>query len=528
MPMRDSAVAAETTSETVTNESSRGGISSEDITSATSSQYNTFSNVSSVNPIYITIGPPCAGKTTWIAQAATTTDQDVGDDATASHSSNHQNSSKISTRTATTTIQDISLDDQMGVYHALPCRYFLDPEIILQKQQQQEQEKHRNINNSDTKNQESEDIAILQTVFYGKTIVQRIQEHEQLELRLVLQRINQKITASQFASALTDAMSVTHHSDDIKRTIVTEYISVMEEELILLHTQDSTTNTTTEHSMLVPKTVDLFVREAIFRPDAVNSTTALERAYDALRFAITNDNTTAAVAVAWGNTNTKPSDYKFALQMAAETNRPVYFVVYKDDLTITRLKERNPNATEARSGSNTREVDRKYKRCNDTVLNQYDHDTFNDKKKDGEEIEDPGMVIFEDDVFDLFAENFRELLHRNLQRFFHSGRYVPATVIWDMRIRTAESVRRVVDMWKHERLDRSQRMTKLEFHQCLARMINFEMSNDRTVRPIELPIPAKKPRRDENPRLHGNTYDQTDERNQRMGNYRNISRASTG
>ena len=36
-------------------------------------------------------------------------------------------------------------------------------------------------------------------------------------------------------------------------------------------------------------------------------------------------------ALAWGNTNTRPSDYKTALTAAASAGRPVHFVVYRDD-----------------------------------------------------------------------------------------------------------------------------------------------------------------------------------------------------
>jgi hypothetical protein len=525
MSKRDSAVVVveATKSETVNEADEK--IENEGVVTNTSvllknTTTTTSSNiVANVNPLYITIGPPCAGKTTWIfrSAAAHSTVSKTDNGATESHPSNHQKSSMNDT--TTNMIQDVSLDDQKGVYHALPCRYFLDSEMILQKQQQRQEQQQQ---------EEKEDIAKLQTVLYGKTIAQRIQDPEQLELRLVLQRINQRLTTTQFEVALTDTMNATHYTDGIKRTIVTEYISVLEEEIALLfHSNDSassTTSTPTEHKKLVPKTVDLFVREAIFRPDPLlNSSTALERAYEALRFAITNN---TAVAVAWGNTNTKPSDYKLALQIASETNRPVYFVVYKDDLTITRLKERNRNSMETPLVSESPEVGQEHKRCDNTVQNEYDHDTIQNTKKEELE-EDPGMEIFEDDVFDLFAENFRELLRRNLRRLIHSGRYVPASVIWDMRIRTAESVKRVLDMWKNERSDRNHRMTKLEFHQCLARVINFEMGNDRTVRPIETTIPTKKPRRDDT-RPNGNNYYHTGERNQRVGNYSNSSRANTG
>jgi hypothetical protein len=39
----------------------------------------------------------------------------------------------------------------------------------------------------------------------------------------------------------------------------------------------------------------------------------------------------SSTSLAWGNTNTRPREYKEALAVAAKTSRPVYFLVYADN-----------------------------------------------------------------------------------------------------------------------------------------------------------------------------------------------------
>lgn len=312
-----------------------------------------------IAPLYITIGPPCAGKTSWIKR------QVLQQTATSKHC-----------------ITDISLDDQPGVYRALPTIYFMDPAASIQ-------------NNS--------------AVHFGKSIKERIVAAEQVELRSVLGRLAGKLTRDQFASAIFAAAI-----PDAAASALTQVV----EELL----EASTAGVVT-----LPITVDLFCREAIFMRGGAVEESALERTQRLLIAAA------VTTAISWGNTNTKPSDYNVALAMAAATHRPVHFVVYHDG--------EMPNG--------------------DSV--------------DGY-------------IFDLTADDFTDLVRRSVRRLLATGRYVPVNVIADMRDRTYDSIQRVVHAWRnHQSTPTSSnspippRMSKLEFHQWLARMANFDMKEDRTV-----------------------------------------------
>jgi hypothetical protein len=326
-------------------------------------------------PLYITIGPPCAGKTTWI--------------------------SKQSLLQQPAPIRDVALDDQPGVYHPIPCRYFLKNESCSS----------------------SDDEALAEKVLLGKSVHDRIhQSTDQVELRNLLMYFSGKLTVEQLQHAIIASNSGAD--------------PVIAETLVQVAQKEMAAATTSEGAAVqLPATVDLFVREAIFRP--AESKQGMHTGIKLAEAALCN--TGADSAVAWGNTNTKPSDYKAALTMAQAQNRPVHFVVYKDDATVLR-----PN-----------------RRDDDT--NQY------------------GESVLTDDCFDLHSANFTELLSRSIGRLLRTGRYVPAGVIWDMRQRTADSVQRVIDAWKVEKPDNATTMTKFEFHRWLARMANFEMKENRTV-----------------------------------------------
>jgi hypothetical protein len=87
-----------------------------------------------------------------------------------------------------------------------------------------------------------------------------------------------------------------------------------------------------------------------------------------------------------------------------------------------------------------------------------------------------------------------ELLRRSLHRLLHTGRYVPATVVWDMRSRTESviqcGIREALSQphrWgdqgpQREKIEQAP-LSKLEFHQGLSRLINFDMDASRIVTP---------------------------------------------
>jgi hypothetical protein len=98
---------------------------------------------SSSAPLYITVGPQCCGKTTWLK-------------------TNHKNS------------KDISLDDQPDVFIPIPAHVWLS--IILQ----------------------NKEISELNLNFHGKTMIERIQ-NDNTELNLILKRWNQDLSPQNFA-----------------------------------------------------------------------------------------------------------------------------------------------------------------------------------------------------------------------------------------------------------------------------------------------------------------------------------------
>jgi len=410
-----------------------GGLETTTAIASSTGVVTTTATTTAAAPLYITIGPPCAGKSTWIAAAA------------------HRQKEGERQQPIT----DVCLDDQIGVYHALPCHVFLEsgpPD-------------------------DADDDQVLSQVLFGKTVYDRVHAPNQVELRAVLGRLAGRLTTQdQFERVLTEAAAMANPNNN-NTQVVSTLVRMVEEIVAAAAASDETA------TIALPETVDLYVQEAIYRPMTINttdddngnnvtsSTTALERCRGALHWHASSQ---PGVALAWGNTNTRPSDYKMALEVAASSHRPVHFVMYRDsELSSASLSS----------------------------------------------------SVLEDDVFDrdssLAAENLADLLRRNVRRLLHTGRYIPASVVADMRQRTADSINRVVEAWNLEQQRQQQssslcnnnstttalsndsngtttaihhdnatsltghnrRMTKLEFDQGLARMINFDMRPDRTVVP---------------------------------------------
>jgi hypothetical protein len=385
-----------------------------------------------VQPLYITIGPPCAGKTTWIRWQ--------------------------SSRNDTGNICDICIDDQPGVYYALPTQWFL-PNNNDQK------------NNLDIKKIADATTKTIQkdSMIFGKTVGQRIQE--QIELCAVLGRLANVLSAEEFQKALTSRVLPSH------ATILIDVVEAI--------VKDSYIN---KSPIQLPPTIDLFVREAIFRSpsstdclfvrnggdrtrddDTYCCCSAIKRTeqllYDTSKFPLSSP-------LAWGNTNTRPSDFTTPLAMAAEVGRPVYFVVFFDD-TMKIPQFAAPM-------------------CSTTVTIP--------------SLDSPTEELSRDEhLFDLFVDDgYKGLVRRNIDRLMRSGRYIPTSVIWDMRDRTIEFIDNVMDTWQQQLGNNGSRdasssqatketviiekvaiaqsgKMKLEFHQCLARIAGFDMNEDRIV-----------------------------------------------
>jgi hypothetical protein len=82
-----------------------------------------------------------------------------------------------------------------------------------------------------------------------------------------------------------------------------------------------------EQDIALPYHIQLFCVESLFRAHP-ETNPGVEAAYDQLWHVACNSST----SLAWGNTNTRPREYKEALAAAAKTSRPVYFLVYADSL----------------------------------------------------------------------------------------------------------------------------------------------------------------------------------------------------
>ena len=325
---------------------------------------------SSIQPLYITIGPPCSGKTTWIRNRSSATVLEP-------------NGPKI---------VDICIDDQPGVYHRIPSDYLL-PNVDDK-------------NGTATVRQQC-----LSKVLFGRATTARI--NELTELRAIVFRFANITTKADFRNSSIVSPLVVE--------VVEETISEFESK---------------QQPILLPITIDLFVVDAIFRSsptlnnaqnkmndnvDDVPSLSALERIEQLLY------DTPESTPIAFGNTNSRATDYVKALQMALELKRPVHFVVYCDD--------KNEN------------IDK--------------------------------------DLFDLTVEEgIKGLIRRNVYRFLQTGRYVPEQVITDMRNRTQnlinDFIRRQRSFPSNTEID-VQKLNKLEFHQHLARLAGFIMNDERII-----------------------------------------------
>jgi hypothetical protein len=263
--------------------------------------------ITNASPMYITIGPQCSGKSTFLR------DYREG------------------------TIKDISLDDQQDVYVLIPTETFL-----------------RAYNdNSARSNTDDKREQLLQQVYQGSTLRERIQEN--IELILILRRWNGDSTASDFE----DRIKLYYDERKFPVSVALALIKAVED--FLLEKPD------------LPKNIDVFILESLFKPHPQTRQSAIERAYEELR------ETPSHVPVAWGNTNSKPRDYERALEICHQTRRPVRFIL-----------------------------------CHPVYSSRNDDDT----DSQSELITLPWLPL-------------EELLKRNLHRLQIRGRFVPANAIAD-------------------------------------------------------------------------------------------------
>jgi hypothetical protein len=362
---------------------------------------NMATTTTNVAPLYITVGPQCAGKTTLL----------------------HQLEQKLGS-----TIEDITLDDQRDVYVQVPTDYFLQQE------------------------EESKNDQFLQRRIQDKTLASRIYDDESNgELRAILQRLDGRLSQADFCQQIQHLYERhAHHAETRRRhnpssneTTTRQTRPFQEMATLVIHTVRNVVNETRRDccaSLLLPTRIQLFCVESLFRAHPETNRTGVEAAHDQL-WHVARD--FPRTSLAWGNTNTRPREYKEALAAAATTRRPVYFVLYADN-----------------------------KMCGEG---------------------DSGNVF-------LPLVGLEELMRRNLLRLLQTGKYVPCRAVVEANDRVSTLVTSAL---QHNLAlpPGGVSCSKFELDQELARMINFEMKPDRTVRRMRADTPnnnRKKPSR--NPR----------------------------
>ena len=240
-----------------------------------------------VAPLYVTIGPQCVGKT--------------------SHLNRHLDE-----------VADISIDDQKGVYHPVPIDVFINPDV-------------------ETGN------LCQELKLYNKTVKERLNCPTQVEMRLILKHfidndaeIPSKLSLlrNQFSNI---AKKYASNNPSIPYSKLSYNDNVLDDLMCAIksfHSAEgsSVQSNNPEIQFKGPNnSVDLFVQEAIFSPPA----SALDQAKKLLGlppnkpYKSLQNRDYKKVAISWGNTNLRPTDYTCALEIAQKDERPVHFIVYQ-------------------------------------------------------------------------------------------------------------------------------------------------------------------------------------------------------
>mmetsp|Transcript_16377 Transcript_16377/g.33476 ORF Transcript_16377/g.33476 Transcript_16377/m.33476 type:complete len:528 (-) Transcript_16377:61-1644(-) len=206
-------------------------------------------------PLYITIGPQCCGKSSFLRK---------------------YKGGKI---------KDICLDDQKDVYVPISTETFLSA-----------------YEDSDAGGKfDDKAQSVLQQVYQGKTLLERIREN--IELMLILRRWNGDLSPSDFADRIRSFYQKRNFKTGTAETLITAVEGFL----------------STEQEL--PQETDVFVLESLFKPHPETRKSAIQRAHEELR------KTPRHIPVAWGNTNGKARDYEQALEICHQLSRPVRFVL---------------------------------------------------------------------------------------------------------------------------------------------------------------------------------------------------------
>lgn len=419
-------------------------------------------------PIYVPIGPPCAGKTTVLSRIL------VPRNATATNA-NGTNRQLHPTAAGKMAGRDISIDDQDGVYLQIPTRLFLllDPK-------------------SNKPKSTSPDGRLLNRTVHGKTIYERLySDGNNDEMRAVLQRLAGRLGKAEFRETIMRQMNCWNETKEgqsgngapsqeaeplqtvgrhggpnqIPPTLMAQYLIDAVE-----HYAETETLTSSGHLRDANHPIlgsdgcsDLFVLEAIFRSADVVEGGRSRRIPSGLNLALSkmerlacNPNALPLNApLAWGNTNTRPREYTSALEVAQKSGRPVVFIPHVNPSVVSVEGGKGPGPT------------------NESAASEFLHHVELD-----------------------------ELYRRSIGRLVQTGRYVPATAIKDAAFRCdslmlsakADMGRMFpisqdeVDAGDEVKVglteDTIRTFTKLELEMALCKMAGYQMNADRTVRKL--------------------------------------------
>ena len=238
-------------------------------------------------PLYITVGPQCAGKTTVLSKI-------LKDGASGG--------------------EDVSIDEQKGVYATIPTQFAYSINPIYSKDAMKQRLWLPN-----------------NPMIHGTTLKDRCLHPSQYELFLVFQRLCNKISATDFKHALKNCIPApfaipTQDQRD-------ELIGCVEETLL----RSTTTTTAGASSVFQSSNIDLFVADAIFKGGGLQSAQAQLSQH-------CSSSNSHHQPVAWGNTNTRPREYITALQCAEYYQRPVHFIVFGEEQHLLLSSSSNNTA----------------------------------------------------------------------------------------------------------------------------------------------------------------------------------------
>jgi len=419
-----------------TNKAERTALSLQSLSMSTSTPGNSSA------PMYITIGPQCCGKTTYLS------------------------------RNLRSNLIDVSIDNQDGIYHALPVDFFLNTDCI----ESPNESSHRISTSGKTVNHESPSLML-----YNKTLLERLSSPTQMELKVVLKHFTKQQTDVSASNAMSNARaeslvledefaniaknseksgpSFPHWKLKYEKDLLQDFVHAV---ISLKYSKDPKTQESKLCFHTPNNKVDLYIPEAIFHPPA----SALQKAISLLqpkpqqneKKSSLEDQNFSDVAIAWGNTNTQPMQYQSALEAAQDARRPVYFIVF------------NPY------GDIYSDIDK-----NKTDSTRY---AFIAGSKEA-------LPALKNIDWELPYLSRKELIKRNLKRLCETGRYVNVKAI-DVAIERCKDLLRAAnhEIMASPRLSQSSsnsisksvtKYRRLDLDKALAKLAGFEMGDDRIV-----------------------------------------------